>query len=341
MTHDKYKERILLSILGELPDADERALQAHLAACADCRAEFEEARSVVSLAREAAAVRPSDETLREARRSLHEALAKSGARPVEAKSGAGAGSRAGAGWLSLLFSERRVALSGAAALVVGFVAGYLVFDRGLGPTERGAAGPTERSATLSQTAESAGTKRGPAGATYRNVRLSDVDPRTNEIELEYDVVRPARLKAAMDDDRVRSVLAQAVTSDENAGARLQAINTIGTYAPGPQGEEIKMALIRAVKSDPNAGVRKQALYVLYRMPFDEDIKRACLDVLANDENEGLRIAAINMLAVAMLEGHLEGKEIVDAVGPRLQKDPNDYIRLQSEAFAQEVSSNVE
>jgi hypothetical protein len=333
MAHDHYKERILLSVLGELGDADQRVLDVHLAECAECRAEFEETRSFAALVVETAAVRPSDDALGDARRRLRDALSKTGALPFGAKSRSGAGSHAGAGWLSLLFSGKRVAFAGAAALVVGFVAGYIVFGRGIDSGKQVTVAPQPGGKAQVQS-ESGGT-------VYRNVRLADVDPRTNEVELVYDVVRPARLKAAMDDARVRNILAQAVMNDENAGARLQAINTIGTYSGAPQGEEIKMALIRAAKTDANAGVRKQALYVLYRMPFDEDIKRACIDVLTNDENEGLRIAAINMLAVAMLEGHLEGQEIVDAVGARLQKDPNDYIRIQSEAFIQEVSSNVQ
>jgi len=337
MTHDTYKEWILLSILGELGDSDQRTLDAHLTECGDCRAELEEARSVVALVGKTGAAHPTDDALREARRSLHDALSRTRGRRVEA--GSRAGSFAGAGWLSHLFSQRRVAFAGAAAIAVGFLAGYLVFGR----TERGALSPRP-AGTVQVQSEPSGMAKGPGergGTIYRNVRLANVDPRTNEVELEYDIVRPARLKAAMDDERVRNVLAQAVMNDDNVGARLQAINTIGTYADLPRGGEIERALIRAVMTDPNAGVRKQAIYVLYRMPFDDDIKRACLDVLANDENEGLRIAAINILAVAMLEGHLQGKEISDAVGARLQNDPNDYIRIQSGAFTQEVRNNVQ
>lgn len=319
MTHDTYKEWILLSVLDELGDEERRNLEVHLAECAGCRAEFEEAKSFIALVGETAAARPSDETLRDARRSLREALYATGARRF------GAGSRVWAGWLPPM----RTAFAGAAAIAIGFLAGYLVFGR----MEKGVV--SSRPVDIAQPDHELGV---PA---YRNVRLANVDPRTNEIELEYDMIRPARLKAGIDDERVRSVLAQAVMNDDNPGTRLRAINTIGTYGGAPQGAEIERALIQAVKTDPNAGVRKQALYVLYRMPFDDDIKRACLDVLANDENEGLRIAAINMLAVAMLEGRLQGKEIVDAVGARLQGDRNDYIRIQSETFLQEVNGNAQ
>jgi hypothetical protein len=171
--------------------------------------------------------------------------------------------------------------------------------------------------------------------------MAGIDPRTNQVELEYDVIRPARLRAGVEDGRVQRVLAQAVTSDENPGTRLQAINTIGAYVARPVDEEVKRALIRAATADPNAGVRKQALYVLYQLPLDEDIKQACLRVLASDENEGLRIAAINMLSVAVLDGRIEGKEVLDAVGTRIRNDHNEYIRIQSGAFLQEVNGNGE
>jgi hypothetical protein len=173
--------------------------------------------------------------------------------------------------------------------------------------------------------------------SFRNVRVAGIDPRSNEVEIVYDMVRPARLRAVVEDERVQRILAQAVTNDDNPGARLQAIHMIGAYVAEPRGEEIKRALIQAVKTDPNPGVRKQALYVLYQMPFDDEIKDACLQVLAGDENEGLRIAAINMLAMAVLDGRLEGEDVFNTVGARFQEDENGYIRIQSGAFFQEVN----
>jgi hypothetical protein len=219
-----------------------------------------------------------------------------------------------------------VIAAGAAAVLVGFLTGYIVF-RGGGPKEA-----TRLPADLAPVAE--------LGApVYRNVRLADVDPRTSEVDIQYDLVRSARLRAGIDDERIQRALAQAVMNDDNPGARLQAINTISAYVEKPRDEEIKQALIRAVKTDPNPGVRKQALYVIYQMPFDEEIKQVCFDVLAADSNEGLRIAAINMLALAVLDGRVEGREILDAVGTRLRKDDNDYIRIQSGTFLQEVNGH--
>lgn len=344
MKHEIYREWILLSVLGELGGEDRRSLDAHLSGCAECRAELEAVESFSALVGKAGVTGPPDEFLREARRNLREVLAgeaslaeRKAVSPERRSTQDGAWSdpghsrfpagalRAWTAWLS----PGRAVLAGAAAVAVGLLAGYLLFGR----METGDA--SQKPVVSAQPGAELGA---PA---YGNIRVAGVDPRTNEVDLEYEMIRPARLKAGLEDDRVQRVLAQAVMNDENPGTRLRAINTIGAYVAKPVDEEVKNALIRAVRTDSNAGVRKQALHVLYQMPFDDDIKEACLHVLAGDENEGLRIAAINMLAVAVLEGRLAGKDVMDAVGARLQSDDNNYIRIQSGAFLQEVNGNGE
>jgi hypothetical protein len=349
MKHEECKEKIILSLLGELVEEEQTALDAHLAGCAGCRADYEGVKSYVSLIREAGVTGPSDELLGEARRELREALAGEAglARAVTSRDNRLTQDRAWSqsghsrfpvglprAWIGW-FTPARVALAGTAAVVIGFFAGYLVFGRmDLEPSQRV---PTDTAAG----SNGAAIDRELGAPSYDNVRLAGIDPRSSEVEIEYDMVRPVRLKADIEDDRVQRILARSVMTDANAGARLQAINTIGAYVDAPRSAEIKKALIHAVKTDSNAGVRKQALYVVYQLPFDDDIKNACLHVLASDENEGMRIAAINILAVAVLDGDIKGGDVFDAVGARLQQDDNEYIRMQSGAFQQEVNGHGE
>jgi len=354
MKHKTYKEWILLAVFGELGEENRRALDAHILECAECRTEREAVESFSLLAGRTGVTGPSDELLREARRALRENLVgetgfagQAAAFREKRLTQDGAWSTPGhsrfpsgafRGWSAWLTPGRAV-LAGAGAVAVGLFAGYLLFGRvEPGVTFRQPAESARKRTEIGEPAQPSGELGAPS---FRNIRVASVDPRTNQIDLEYDVIRPARLRAGVEDDRVQRVLAQAVTSDANAGTRLQAINTIGAYVARPIDEAVKQALIRAVRADPNAGVRKQALYVLYQMPFDEDIKQACLHVLAGDENEGLRIAAVNMLSMAVLDGRIEGREVMDAVGARLQSDDNDYIRIQSGAFLQEVNGNGE
>lgn len=354
MRHETYKEWILLAVFGELGDGDRLSLDAHVSECAECRAEREAVASFLSLAGRAGVTGPSDELLREARRALRESIV--GETKLAGQAAAfrersltqdGAWSTPGhsrfpsspvRGWTAWLTPGRAV-LAGAGAVAVGLLAGYLLFGRAQpgGPLVR----PDDSARRIADNGQPAQAGAELGAPSYRNIRVAGVDPRTNQVDLEYEVIRPARLRAGVEDGRVQRVLAQAVMNEANAGTRLQAINTIGAYVARPIDEEVKQALIRAVRADPNAGVRKQALFVLYQMPFDEDVKQACLQVLAGDENEGLRIAAINMLSVAVLDGRIEAKDVMEAVGARLQSDDNDYIRIQSGAFLQEVNGNGE
>ncbi|UCG51578.1 MAG: HEAT repeat domain-containing protein [Candidatus Latescibacterota bacterium] len=352
MKHDKFKEWIQLAILDEIEADQRRLLDQHLEECAECRTEFEELRHVMTVVGESRAAEPTEQMLREARRRLRETIAQE-AVPVDERLAkepvaslwrrltqgmARSGIRHTAsptfstigrvGWLR----GYRVALAGVTAVAVGFLAGYLAFGR-MAPQPEGVASQGIATESVAET----GQELGPT--SYANVRFVDVDPRSGQVKLEYDIVRPVRLRADIEDERVQRMLAYTVLNEENPGVKIQAIQTIDAYVESPEDEQVKTALIQALKTDPSPGVRKHALYVLYKMPFDQAVKDACLYVLANDENPGMRIAAINVLAAATLEGHLPGKEVYDAL--RAQGSEDDYIRIRSGAFMEEVNGNVE
>jgi hypothetical protein len=349
MTHEEYKELIQLMVLGELGDEERGDLETHLGECRECQREFQEMKSLMTLVGDKRATEPTDRMLREARRNLRETIDRevelgrqpeelSVERPTQGMAWSGSRSpasppgatRSARGWLDFI-GGFRPAFAGAAAIAVGFVIGYLVFGR--------MATVTEIVDTSAPILTETDHELGPPD--YSNVRLVNIDPRNEKVELQYDMVRPVRLRADFGDERVQRMLAQAVLDEESPGAQIRAIKTIDAYVENPRDERIKQALITALTNDPIPGVRKHALYVLYKMPFDEDIKEACLAVLANDDNAGLRIAAINILAQATLEGQIDGKEVYDAVGAQLKGDENDYIRNQSDVFKQEVNGNGE
>lgn len=340
MKHDTFKELMRLAILDELGEEGRKSLEGHLDDCAECKAEFAELESLVTLVGESRGAEPSDEMLWEARRNLRAALANEpvpGVKPAESllkrltQGMAWSGSPSAvspASGVSSWVRGFRVTFAGAAAVAAGVLIGYLAFGR-VAPVN---VDPAPN--VLSGTEDMIG------GPDYQNIRFVNVDPRSGEVEFEYDVVRPARLKAGVDDERVQRMLASAVTSG-NPGARLEAINTIGAYIEEPKDDKIKQALVHAARFDANPGVRKHALYVLYQMPFDDDIKEACLHVLGNDTNAGLRIAAINILAAATLDGHLENRDLSDAVGADLAREENKFIKTQYGEFLQEVNGNGE
>ncbi|MEJ2721747.1 MAG: HEAT repeat domain-containing protein [bacterium] len=357
MKHDKYKEWIQLAVFGELTDVDRRALEAHIEDCAECRAEYDELTRLMTLVGETRTVESDEALLVEARKNLREAVEREAAARDDtvrhARSPAAlwrrlvggmpgsvsrsdvspAGSATGlVGWLQ--GGAGRVALAGTAAVAVGFIAGYLAFGRiSLVP---GSGAPP----TLVRTADpSSGLDQELGVPSYENVRFVDVDPRSGQVKLEYDLVRPVRLEADIQDESVQRMLAYAVLNEKNPGVKLRAIQTIDAYVERPADEQVKQALIKALKTDPSAGVRKQALYVLYKMKFDQDIKDACLFVLANDQNPGMRVAAINILAAATLEGLVTGEEVYDVLAEQAGED--DFLRARQGAFMQEVNGNGE
>jgi hypothetical protein len=341
MKHDIYKELMRLAVLDELGKEGWVSLDGHLADCSECKAEFDELKLLVTLVGESRGAEPSDELLWEARRNLREALADEPVPSVQSAASLLKRLTQGMAWSgsrSALFPTSEVSrwvrglgvtFAGSAAVAAGVLIGYLVFGHVTPPVvDPAPAEMTQNDGALGK-------------PDYRNIRFVNVDPRNGELEFEYDVVRPARFKAGIDDDRVQRMLANIVTGDNNPGARLEAINMIGVFVENPKDEKIKQALVQAVRTDPNPGVRKHALNVLYQMPFDDSIKDACLYVLGNDNNAGLRIAAINILAAATLDGHLENKDLSDAVGTDLARDENKFIRTQYGAFLQEVNGNGE
>ena len=327
MEHEKFKDWLYLSVYGEL-GSDERArLDEHLQSCDECRLEHERLLQMLEVISESDAGDLSEEAVAEARRGLSAALAKE--RPVSPTSHItgrkesildgwfGAGRRAGgsAGWGGWLRGYR-IGLAGAATLALGFLVGYLTFGRmePVSPVRQLMPAPNEAYTSVS------------------NVHVLDGDAADGEVELLYDLVRPVRLKAGMDDQRVRKILAHAILNGGNPGVRLNAINVLHTGGnAAPQGD-VKQALLGALISDPNAGVRRRALEVLQRLPFDEDIKSALIFVLAHDENPGLRVAAMNYLTAFAVDGDIPEQEYRDILDAGRQTGRDERFRNRPQTY---------
>jgi hypothetical protein len=340
MTHARYKEWLLLAVANEISNDDMRSLKTHLAECEPCRHEFQELRQMMTVLGEGGVKEPSDEMLWEARRNLRVALERE--TPMlsmltretqsvapRAPHSTYSPSSSNAGFLGW-FSGFRVAFAGAAAVAVGVFVGYLAFS---GQTVQ-APMPSDNPQVAYEDGRVDQALGGPA---IENVRFINRDEKAGEVEIEYDLVRPIRLRADVSDERMQRVLASAVMHSNNAGTRLRAIDALDMQGKRFYDEDVKMALIQALQSDSNAGVRKHSLDVLSGMPFDRDIKDACLYVLANDGNPGLRVASIDLLSKASLDGHVPQQEILDFMNTTLTSDGDAFLRAHSSALIEEVS----
>jgi hypothetical protein len=339
MNHEDYKEWLQLSIAGELTNEEDKLLRAHLADCEECRAEHEELQQLLSHLGKSGAREPSERLLWEARQDLLDAMREESltesvlTRLTQGVAPSVSGSRGGprstyspgfvhGGWMGW-FRGFRLALSGAAAIAVGILVGYLAFGKGVAPQ---AVSPFEGGMVDGEI----------GGPDIANVRFVDWDTRGGQIELQYDLIRPVRLRTRVEDDRVQRVLAHALLTDDNPGVRLKAINALDVGATREHGEDVKLALINSLKGDPNAGVRREALRALQDLPFDDGIKDACLYVLANDENPGMRLASINLLSGARLAGYPVGQDVYDFVNKTLEEKDDPLLRARSTAFIEEV-----
>jgi hypothetical protein len=337
MKHKEIKEWLHLLLANELSDEEEKRVREHLGQCDECRAEFHELEQLMTHLGESGAREPSEQLLWEARQALRDSIAEeTETKSISARTAQGvapmvSGPRGGvassrspayAGWTGW-FRGFRLALSGAAAVAVGLFIGYVAFGRG------GVTPPAVPSDT-----PVAGAELG--GPDIANVRFLDWSARDGEVEIRYDLVRPVRLRAAVDDDRVQRVLARALQTGDNAGVRLKAIRALDATPTRTYGADVKAALIASLKTDPNAGVRKESLRALQKLPFDGQIKDACLYVLQNDDNPGMRVASINLLSGASLEGHPVSKEVHEVIDATLKQEDDPFLRARSALFIEEV-----
>lgn len=324
--HDKrIKEWMVLAIADELIAYEKKALMEHLRQCDECRSEFDELQRLRATLEQAGTAAPSEELLAESRRELRRSLSEGQSARV-AQTARREVSRAPErrSWTEW-FPRFRLTMAGMAAVAAGVLIGFIAFG----------GGTSEVAETPVPILANADHELGPSGIS--NVRFVHVDQRDGEIEVEYELVRSVRLRAGVDDARMQRMLAYALVNERNPGVRLKAINALDVATPVAQDDDIKRALIVALKTDPNAAVRKHSLHYLYKVPFDDDIKNACLFVLINDDNPGMRVAAINMLAAAKLDGFVAGDEVYDVLKAEMKTRDDDYLRVRSGGFIQEVS----
>ncbi len=323
MRHKQFEEWIQLALYDELTEREKALFDTHVSSCERCRSEFERVKKFSALiARHKPAVVP-ESVLEDARRNLRIRLQDEAAR------------RPFFGRIKdviddLLAPQWQVAVGGAATLAVGVLAGYFIFNSPAGTSfvmQRASSIPSEMEAGEPQVA---------------NIRFLDRDSKTGDVEFTFDAVTPVHVRGNVNDGNVQKMLARALMSDQNAGARLRAVNLIGNQAEKKQtgapelDREIKTALITTLLHDPNLGVRKEALQVLGHYLPDSAIVRAFLSVLANEKSTALKIAAINSLDLSKYENGPIVEEIQSMLKNKVQSDDNNYIRIRAKAALKEV-----
>ena len=319
MRHSDYKELLRLSFCDELNEEELRVLDDHVKVCEECLEEVEELRNLGTLLHGGQRFEISDRLLDEARLELRVALRLE---KSKRRFWNDLGDR-----LDVLISPAvRIVLSSAVLVVVGVVAGYLLFK------------PSEATSVSGFTQAVGQASPQSAGPTITNFKFVGQPLQGSDVEFTFDVVTPVRMKGSVNDAAVQRVLAQALMSDQNPGARLRTVSAIVEQGDALRSsdKEIKTALLGAAKSDPNVGVRKQALQALKRFPLDGEVKDALIFILKNEENPGIRIEAIAYLQSPEFSRQLVDKNLLDVLKDKMQSDNNNYVRTRAKHFYEEV-----
>ena len=135
------------------------------------------------------------------------------------------------------------------------------------------------------------------GASQAGIgRVSDVEAQTDgSVRIVVDETQQKTLSGNLDDQRIRTLLLEAVRDPSNPGLREDSATLLSRRA---QSAEIRGALVYLVGHDQNDGVRLKAMEGLKSFATDPEVRRVLSRALLNDTNPGVRKQAIDMLIPA-------------------------------------------
>jgi hypothetical protein len=319
MNHDQFLDLVHLSLYHDLDEDQQQVLALHLKSCAECSVELEQLKKLDVLLRTNQRFEVTDQLLDEARRELRVALRLERSKRSLVTE-----------WVERLNVLRmpgvRLAMGGAATLVIGFCVGYLVFSSGR---------ESQSAGMLPAVGQSVVDRNEPRVSGFRFVQQPQEG---GDVEIAFDLVTPVRMKGNIADNAIQRVLAQALMNEHNPGARIRTVSALASQVDlsGKPDEEVKAALIQALKTDGNAGVRMEALKALEKFPLDKSIQNALLYILSHDTNPSMRIGVINYLEKPALAGESVDQDILNVLKERMQSDNNNYVRTRAKNFYEEA-----
>jgi hypothetical protein len=298
----EMEENLPLLLYAELSEPERAACEAHLEACAKCRALRAKTEQLHRVLAAGPRREPTASLLAESRQALEEAL-----------------DREQHGWRAVFRNWPPVLrLQPASSFALGLT--LMLCGFGIGWSLRPHAGRL--------LAGPAGVERaGLVNPDMENMRISDIsrvapDPKTGGVRITLDAERRVTLEGSFDNPKIRQVLVYAVKSYDNPGIRRDTLDALRSHANDPN---IRQALLYALRHDPNLGVRLEALEAVRGMEGEEG-SRALLDALEHDTNPGVRVAAVDAL---IDQGERGGQDasIQRALGQLATTDRNPYVRL--------------
>jgi hypothetical protein len=325
--------------------AEERAqIEAHLAECAECRAQLNEENelnaALSEMAQPADLLDSSGTLLAQYRSELSEALDDLSAPPLRQHWQPFGWVRR---WMAL-----RPALSASLLVVVGVLAGTQILQW-LPSNSSGANGPTLNVLSSPNITDEQLAKMAVAGINFGPG--SDATPGTVQLRLRAE--QPLVLSGNVDDADVRRVLTYVIANGNrfDPGIRLDCLDALKARTGD---SEVRKALLSAARNDQNPAVRMKALEALRDSVDDPEVRNILLDTLQHDANPGVRVEAVNLLVRSLQGGPSSAtaapsapggatvisdssvERIVRTLEELQRRDPNRYVRLRSAAALRQI-----
>lgn len=259
MTCSETRQEIPFYCYGECTPETEERIEAHVAACAECRGELERHRTFLDALD--SRIEPTDGALlASCRANLRRVVESEHAKPRL--------------WWNRLFEMSswhipiRIPVGAMALVALGW------FGARYAPARFGGL----NGASVAE----------PMFSTVRSVETNA----DGHVQISVDDIHRRVLSGALDDPAIESLLLSAAREESNPGVRVESIGILQNNADS---EQVRRALLDALRHDPNAGVRLKALEGLKSYAGDAQVRRTLAEVLLKDDNPGVRVQAIDLL----------------------------------------------
>jgi hypothetical protein len=325
MTCGAARQQFALLLYGELSFDQEERVEAHLDACGECRAAFEQVKTLHA-AFDSAETGPSASLLRDCREDLRLRLLEEGPQP-DAQA-------ARSGWWDrfvdaiTLDTTPGIPRSAASMLRSGAWALALIASGFFGA----------RFVPVTNSGAFRAMGLGDVGAS----RVRDVKPSPDgRVQLVLDETRQRIVSGGINDQQIRALLITAAKDPSDPGLRAE---TVDILTSSVQSADVRAALVFAVQRDPNAGVRMKAMEALKPFVNDPDVLGALTQVLLSDANPGLRTQAIDLLtgsANAAVDRNVD-RQIVGTLQELIERgEQQGYVRERCRRVLQAVNASLE
>ncbi len=315
----EFERRLTLYVWQELEPADGEAVERHVSDCPACAAALARERTLLEQLSTLEPEQPSELLVAGCRRTLSRTLDR-------AEASARWWKRIKTAFRPAVWLTARPAWTVAALVLVGFFAGRYA----------------ARSTLLPASSVEPAAEASVAPAGYENSSILGIQRLPGgDVAVRMRTDQPFVVQGTLDDGAIHRALLSALQSSDtlDPDARLESVDLLrGSRTDAA----VRRALCQAALHDPNPSVRLKAIDALRGLEQEADVRQTLLRALEHDENPGVRVEAISALRAYLDtspgDAWTRDGSVVRILRDRRRKDPNEFVRLQSDAAIRQISA---